>query len=418
MHYAQNFVGTGRAPKFDLIPETLDARQKVLDELQQGELPMLQPAIAAKIFLQWQSIVQSWRQEFTDVVVLGTGGSSLGAQTLVALKQGCCWQEAGHPRLHFLDNLDATTFGKLLENLDAENTGFLVISKSGYTAETLCQSLLLLQQLEGSVDVADQVLVITQKQPDSPLLQLSQKFNLKVLEHPVDIGGRFSAFTVVGLLPALLAGVDIKQVLAGAKDTIEAFTLQQKHPAVLGAQMHNVFLQDGYTSNVLMPYTDRLYPLSLWFRQLWAESLGKNNAGTTPVQALGPVDQHSQLQLYLDGPKDKFFTILKASATEDTKALDPETAGQLGLNYLAGKTMGQLNWAESLATVDTLVAAGCPTRTIDVTLDEQSLGALMMHFFLETILTAQLWQVNPFDQPAVEASKRLTKTYLLEGENS
>lgn len=415
MHYTQNLIGPESLLKISPSQVTLTARQTLLEDLQNGALPMLQPAIAMEDFSQWQSVADQWKQSFSDVVVLGTGGSSLGAQTLVALKQGHSWQEQGSPRLHFLDNLDASSFSKLLENLDIENTGFLVVSKSGTTAETLCQFLLVLQQLAGSIDVVEQICVITQKQPDSPLLQLSQKLNLKVLAHPEDIGGRFSVFTVVGLLPALMAGVDIENVVEGAQATIQSLMNDATHPAVLGAELHHALLQQGCINHVLMPYTDQLYPLSLWFRQLWAESLGKQGRGTTPIQALGPVDQHSQLQLYLDGPRDKFFTILVAKPDNDTEVVDPKLAKQLGLDYLAGKTMGQLNHAECRATVDTLVEAGCPTRSIDVSLNESALGSLMMHFFIETILVAHLLEVNPFDQPAVEMSKRLTKKYLLEG---
>ncbi|MEX2642839.1 MAG: glucose-6-phosphate isomerase, partial [Acetobacterales bacterium] len=170
----------------------------------------------------------------------------------------------------------------------------------------------------------------------------------------------------------------------------------------------------GVAMSVLMPYCDRLGTFAMWYRQLWAESLGKDGMGTTPVKALGAVDQHSQVQLYLDGPRDKLFTLmLLDSAGRGGRVESARAPGKL--SYLAGRTIGDLMEAEQNATAETLVRNGCPTRVIRLErLDEQALGALTMHYMLETIVAGRLMGVDPFDQPAVEQGKVLAREYLAE----
>ena len=167
----------------------------------------------------------------------------------------------------------------------------------------------------------------------------------------------------------------------------------------------------------MMPYADRLAPFALWFRQLWAESLGKDGAGTTPIRAIGATDQHSQLQLYLDGPADKVFTLITPALWGSGPRIDGTlAAAAAAAPELVGRTVGDLVAAQQRATAETLAAAGRPTRVIRVErVDERTLGALFMHFMLETILAAGLMGVEPFDQPAVEAGKQLARRYLEEG---
>ena len=170
---------------------------------------------------------------------------------------------------------------------------------------------------------------------------------------------------------------------------------------------------NGVTQTILMPYLDRLAHFGLWYRQLWAESLGKDGQGTTPIRAMGTVDQHSQLQLYLAGPWDKMFSVLRMDTKSEGRRVDPELLDDPRLDYLAGRRMGDLLDAEARATADTLIRNGRPTRQILIeTLDEDTLGGLFMHFMLETILAAHLLEVNPFDQPAVEEGKVLAREYL------
>jgi len=205
----------------------------------------------------------------------------------------------------------------------------------------------------------------------------------------------------------------------GAASVLDA-TLRAAHPRdaapILGAAVSVALAQErGIATTVLMPYVDRLAAFGLWFRQLWAESLGKDGKGTTPVRAVGVIDQHSQLQLYLAGPVDKMFTLVTLDMAGQGELMPPDLAGDPGLAYLDGRRMGDLLDAEQRATAATLIRNGRPTRLIHLArLDERSLGVLLMHFMLETIAAAELWGVNAFDQPAVEEGKVLARQYLSE----
>lgn len=336
--------------------------------------------------------------DYDDVLILGTGGSSLGGKTLYALRK----QEK--PRLHFLDNIDPNTFSSLFRTIDKNKTGVLAISKSGSTVETLMQLLVCYEYFEGN----GQFMVITEP-TQNPLRRLAETHGWTCLDHPTDVGGRYSCFSVVGLLPIILAGLDPHAFRAGALEVLTQSLSTDSPPALEGAAMA-VYLEShqGKTLSVMMPYADQLDSFSLWYRQLWAESLGKNGKGTTPIKALGTVDQHSQLQLYLDGPKDKYFTLIGTKwngvGTPIRSHLIPE---------FTGKTMGDLFAAEQRATYETLVRNDCPTRLITLDrIDEFHMGALMMHFMIETILCSYLIGVNAFDQPAVEEGKRLAREYL------
>jgi glucose-6-phosphate isomerase len=337
---------------------------------------------------------------FEDILILGTGGSSLGGKTLYALST------QDKPRLHFLDNIDPFTFKALFQKIDLTKTGIVAISKSGTTVETLMQLLTCLQHAE-KIDPAH-IIAITEPR-DNSLRKLAQSYGWYCLDHPTNVGGRYSCFSVVGLLPAILAGLDPRAFRKGANDVLRQHLTDPAPPALQGAAM-GVYLEKhhGKTLSVMMPYSDQLDSFSFWYRQLWAESLGKEGKGTTPIRALGTVDQHSQLQLYLGGPKDKFFTLLTLKwEGEGDKILSKDVPEFLG------KTMGDLFAAEQKATYQTLVNNGCPTRLITLDhLDEYHLGALMMHFMIETILASYLLEVNAFDQPAVEEGKRLAKEYI------
>jgi len=355
------------------------------------------------------------RQSVADIVVLGTGGSSLGGATLAALGT-----DAAAPRLHFLDNVDPDGFEQALAGLDPARTGALVVSKSGTTAETVAQALVLLPRLAaaGKDALAARAIVISDPAGTvTPIRRLAAHYGIPVMDHEPGIGGRFAALTNVGLLPAAIAGLDVGAVREGAVEAL-AMTLEApspaEAPAALGAALAVGLAEEaGIAATVLMPYLDRLAPLALWYRQLWAESLGKDGHGTTPNAARGTVDQHSQLQLWLAGPRDKMFTLILGAPEGTGPAIDTAPAGGDGLDYLAGRTMGDLLAAEQRATAETLARAGRPVRLLRVArAEERSLGALMMHFMLETILAADLLGVDPFDQPAVEEGKRLARDYL------
>ena len=362
----------------------------------------------------------------TDIVVLGTGGSSLGGQTLAQLA-GFAVPGVGAlrvpPQLHFIDNLDPESFGTLLARLPHATTRFVAISKSGGTAETLMQTIAALSAVKAQglqTRIPDIFLGISEPSKAGKangLRDLLAKYRVPVLDHDTGVGGRYSALTNVGLLPAAMLGLDIAAIREGA-GLVWAPVLAKKAvtqvPAAVGAALSIALSESkGKSVSVLMAYCDRLQRLTHWYVQLWAESLGKDGKGTTPLAALGPVDQHSQLQLFIGGPRDKLFTVVTVDTTDLGPRIDGELARIAGEAGFGGKTIGDLVAAEGRATAETLAKNGCPVRTIHVRkLDEESLGELMMHFMLETIIAAHLLGIDAFDQPAVEQGKMLAKKYL------
>jgi glucose-6-phosphate isomerase len=239
-----------------------------------------------------------------------------------------------------------------------------------------------------------------------------------MMDHDPGVGGRFSVLTNVGLLPAAVCGLDIGAIRAGAADAL-APVLANKQPndvpAAVGAALA-ASLAAGKTIAVMMAYADRLQMFTKWYVQLWAESLGKDGKGTTPLAVLGPVDQHSQLQLFIGGPRDKLFTVVTAAPGGRGPRIDASLAATAGEPGFGGKTIGDLVAAQGRATAETLAKNGCPVRTLHLDrVDEESMGELLMHFMLETIVTAHLLGVDAFDQPAVEEGKVLAKKYLTGG---
>jgi glucose-6-phosphate isomerase len=354
---------------------------------------------------------------FEHVVVMGSGGSSLSGKTLVALKDQGFGPVPGRPKLWFLDNVDPATFTTLLERLPLARTGFIAISKSGGTPETIAAFLTLTAALEaklGKTALATNVLAITES-ADNPLRRQATSMGCTILEHDPKVGGRYSALSLVGMLPAMIAGLDCAAVREGAASVLDpvlaANDVAGIAPAMGAALSVGLAREKGINITVLMPYVDRLNTFGSWYRQIWAESIGKQGVGTTPAIALGTVDQHSQVQLYLDGPADKLFTFLIQDTAGQGATLLP--GDDKALDYLTGHTMGDLLQAEADATATATVQAKRPTRVIRVAeVDERTIGALMMHFILETIFAAHLWKIDAFDQPAVEQGKVLTRQYL------
>jgi glucose-6-phosphate isomerase len=362
----------------------------------------------------------------TDVVFLGTGGSSLGGQTLAQLKDYAVpgtGRFAENPRVHFLDNLDPLTFGALLERLPLQTSRFVAISKSGGTGETLMQTIAVLSALDKAGlrrragELFFGISEPRRKGGRNALRDLLEPEGVAFLDHHTGIGGRYSVLTNVGLLPAAVLGLDLAAIRAGAARAYEPLSAggAAEAPAAIGAALNLAFAMEGKAITVLMAYADRLERFTRWWVQLWAESLGKDGKGSQPVAAIGPVDQHSQQQLYLAGPKDKLFTILTVGAAGQGPAIDPELAKRAGEPGFAGRRIGDLVAAQGRATADTLAKNGRPTRRMHVEkLDERAMGELLMHFMLETILTGYALGIDPFDQPAVEEGKVLAKKYLAE----
>ena len=387
-----------------------------------GTLPLLRLAEKRDDIATVLGYAALLRDGTSDLVFLGTGGSSLGGQTLAQL--------AGHavpgvgalrdpPRIHFMDNLDPDSYGALLARLPLKTSRFVAVSKSGGTGETLMQTITALDALKAArLDPHDHVLGITE--PAKPrkangLRDLLSIHQIRTMDHDPGVGGRYSVLTNVGLLPAAVCGLDIGAIREGAAAALAPVLANSPPgdvPAAVGAALA-ASLSASKTISVMMAYSDRLQMFTKWYVQLWAESLGKDGKGTTPIAALGPVDQHSQLQLYMAGPRDKLFTIVTASPAGRGPRINAALARMSGEPDFAGKAIGDLVAAQGRANAETLAKNGNPVRTIHLErVDERHLGELLMHFMLETIIAAHLLGVDPFDQPAVEEGKVLAKKYL------
>ena len=421
MHYRQDVSACLSSVSGQAYNDTLKDAEAALAwlcaEVDGGALAAFESCRHSADLADLEKLAGEFRQRCDRVAVLGIGGSSLGGQALCALSE-----DKAAPEVRFFDNIDPATLDTVFDGVAPERLGLVIISKSGGTAETLAQALTIVPQLAAGLGdgagegLRERVVVITDP-GGSPLRRFAADRKLNILDHDPGIEGRYAVFSLVGLLPALIAGVDATAVRAGAAETLSQALGAAKAadvPAAVGAAVSVALNRErGIGISVLMPYSDRLVKFVQWYRQLWAESLGKGGAGTTPVEALGAVDQHSQLQLYLDGPADKMFTLVTPDHAGAGAAIDPGLAGELGLDYLAGRTVGDLMAAEQRATIDALVAGGCPTRVLAVDrVDAATVGALMMHYMIESVIAARLFGVDPFDQPAVEDSKIRAREYL------
>jgi len=339
-------------------------------------------------------------------VVFGTGGSNLGARALINTS-------INQPEnILFFDNIDPLFFQSQILKLDIETTGFVVISKSGITPETL-------SQLGCVINIANEqsilntlyenTMVITESK-DSPLFNIAKKNNCLFLEHKNNIGGRYSVFSNVGMVPAIIAGLDVKKIHQGVLKIINQNNFINLFKF---AQIFKFCKSNNFSSNVLMTYSDGLSYFGKWYLQLWAESIGKKNRGVTALHAMGTTDQHSQLQLYLDGPKDKFFTFIKSNYKNKGLSIDSQIMKAESVDYLTNKKMGDLMHAEQEATIDTFKLNNFKFREILIdSIDEESIGMLMANSMIETIAACIYFNVDPFDQPAVEQGKILTKKFL------
>ena len=342
------------------------------------------------------------------IVVIGTGGSSLGAKALCALRGG----PGGDLPVVFCENADPDSLRDVANGF--ADTGILAISKSGATAEVLGHLALLWDAATGELGDAAAARFLAIAGPgDNPLRTMATARKIPVIDHDPDLGGRYSAFSPVGLLPVHYAGLDIGAVRRGASSVLDDLRSRgpESAPAVGAAAMVGL-MRAGRDVSIFMPYADRLRGFSHWFCQLWAESLGKAGHGAFPYPAVGAIDQHSQLQLWLDGPDNAAFTLIS-----------PRYAGGAPINTgvseaLDGRTLADLIAAQYHATADTLVAHGRPVRTFDITaasVGEAEVGALMMHFMLETVMAGHMLGIDPFSQPAVDDGKQRTRKYLSGG---
>ncbi len=360
----------------------------------------------------------------SDVVVLGIGGSALGPIALRTALRPPGWntlderRRDGKPRLHVLDNIDPVTIAALLDRLELARSLFLVVSKSGGTAETMAQFLVVRERLQkAKLPLSDHLVIVTDPTKGA-LRPIAQRDNIRSAEIPPNVGGRFSVLSAVGALPAALIGSDVRALLGGAQDMVRrcASDDPRSNPALAYAGLQ--WLADtrlGKPIHVFMPYSDTLRDFAAWFVQLWAESLGKvvpgtqQHVGPTPIAALGATDQHSQVQLFMEGPKDKTVTFVAvADLGVDVSIATSETDGS-DLAYLSGHSLAELLNVERRATAGALARRARPNMTIELErVDAHSVGELIMFLELATAYAGSLYGVNAFDQPGVELGKQFT----------
>jgi glucose-6-phosphate isomerase len=433
LDYNRMMAGTtGRgisADSLDAIAERFRAvHQDVQARREGGSLGFFALPSEAGVVEQIRQFADGLGQAFDNVVVLGIGGSALGTIALQNALLRPHWNELDgegrdyYPRLYVLDNVDPTTVGPLLDRLDPRRTLFNVVSKSGSTAETMAQYMIVRERLRQTIadDGYRGHLIFTTDPQRGVLRRIAEAEGIATLPVPPDVGGRFSVLSAVGLLPAALVGVDIEALLAGAAAMDERCRtpVLRDNPAGMFAALQYLAQQEaGASIHVMMAYSDRLYSMADWFRQMWAESLGKRmdlqgrevSTGPTPVKALGATDQHSQVQLYMEGPFDKTVTLLSARAPAADLEI-PRTYQDVDeLGYLGGRSLGQLLDAERQATSAALTAAGRMNMSLELPrVDEHSLGQLFMMLQVATVYAGAFYGVDPLDQPGVELGKQLT----------
>jgi glucose-6-phosphate isomerase len=420
--------GLGRPVLADLVSRFPGVQDEVRSRRRNGEYGFYDLADQAPTVEAIRRFAEGAGQAFDHVLLLGIGGSALGTKALMNALRPPAWNELSDeareyfPRLTVLENVDPATVAAALSRIDPRRVLVNVVSKSGGTAETLAQYLVVREWLEKAVgvDAAPRHLVFTTDPAKGPLRQLADREGIAALEVPPGVGGRFSVLSPVGLLPAALAGIDVDGLLRGARQALaraESDDLLQNGAALHAGLLWAADATQGAGIHVLMPYCDRLKEFSEWYRQLWAESLGKKLdrggkpvfTGPTPVGAIGATDQHSQVQLFMEGPYDKVVTFL---SVEDPGS-DVPIPGRPGLPeelaYLGGKSLGGLLRAEQEATSAALARMGRMTSTLTLPrVDAETMGELLMFFQLATGYAGVWYGVDPFDQPGVELGKKLT----------
>ena len=395
-------------------------------------------------YLQWMNLCYNeetlWyvkeyasmvKGRFENLLILGIGGSALGGIAVTKALLHPYWnflteeQRGGYPRIFFMDNIDPDTMTSLLESLDLSKTLVNVITKSGDTAETMSQFMIVKDLLEKELgDNYRYNIVATTDKRMGILRQISEQEGYKTFVIPDDVSGRYTVFSAVGLLPLALVGINLDEIINGVKDmdlSLKNTDIRQ-NIAAKNALIHYLLdTQKGKSMSVMMPYSSRLKYVSDWYVQLWSESLGKNtdregnsvHIGQTPIRAIGVSDQHSQMQLFNEGPNNKVINFIRVKNFDNVLDI-PSIFEYTGIGYLGGKTVNQLMDAEADATIVTLTDYNRPnvTFTLDK-IDGYHLGQLLYLFEFQTAISGELYNIDAYNQPGVEQAKNYT--YALMG---
>ena len=403
-----------RAPSAAAI-EAVQARRT--QDLRWLDLPYQDEVVADVL-----GYAESVRGRFQNVVVLGIGGSALGNRALHHALNGPFHDldpPAGQPRLYVLDNVDPEFMAEFLEHIDLRSTLFNVISKSGGTAETMSQFLLLRERLIAALgeDAHKEHMVLTTDAEKGVLREIVSREGYRSFIVPDGVGGRFSVLSPVGLLSAALVGIDVPELIAGAAEMDQRCrsTVLEENPALLHAGLqHLLHNTKGLPIAVSFVYSQRLAYVGDWYAQLLGESIGKRLSnsgeevfvGPTPVRAIGVTDQHSQVQLYVEGPYDKWFTLMGVEQPAKDVELPLMFEDLEGVAYLGGRKLSELFHAEREGTRIALTEARRPNCSITLeTIDARALGELIVMLEVSVAVMGEHYQINAFDQPGVEAGK-------------
>ena len=391
-----------------------------------GELPFWDLPFNNKMIDEVAEFANKTIDNFDDFVQIGIGGSALGP---IALHGALCHieynllskTERGGCRFFCPDNVDPDLFSGTLDVINLDRALIHIVSKSGGTAETISQFLIIVDLLKKKLGNVWQKHIVISTDPEKGILR---KFAIEndIKTFPIDsgVGGRFSVLTPVGLLPAAMTGIDIMELCAGARSVSESCfqtDIEFNPSAKFAVLLYLVQALKRKPIHVMFAYSNRLYPIADWFRQLWAESLGKKydlngnvvNTGPTPIKAIGATDQHSQVQLYMEGPNDKTVIFLKAKSFKSAVSIPSLEGEAVEADYLAGSELGKLLNIEQTATAFALTNAHRPNMTIELDhIDARHIGALLYLLESSVLYAGALYNVNPLDQPGVEQGKHAT----------
>ncbi len=412
-------------PKLEKAAEDLKAKRDA-GELQWMDLPYTQSEVVADILATAEYI----KENFDTFVVLGIGGSALGPIAVQQAINHLHYNElskekrGGYPRFYVVDNVDPERMSALFDVIDIEKTVFNVITKSGSTSETMSQFLIVRDMLKEKLgDSYNEHIIATTDSSKGNLIKIAKDEGFKLFYIPDGVGGRYSELCPVGLLPAAVCGIDIEEMLAGAAfmdENCKSSNVFENGP-YMAATLQYIAFNAGKNVSVMMPYADSLKFIADWYAQLWAESLGKEvdrdgklvYTGQTPVKALGVTDQHSQIQLYTEGPFDKVITFIGVDRYRASIDI-PHGYGDIpAVSFLGGHTLNELIKTEQMATEYALLKAQKLNRTITLPeVNEFTIGQLLYFLEVETAFMGELLNINAFDQPGVEEGKNATYAML------
>lgn len=399
--------------------EMRERYSRVQEELRSGKLGFAAMLDRPEYLQDLRRLVRERKNRVKAILHLGIGGSALGPQALhTALVR---YQDKTSPELVILDNIDPVEVRSVLRRLDLKTTLVHVASKSGETTETLAVFMIVVRELKKKLGPrwARQI-VVTTDPAKGFLREFAEKHGVARFEIPPNVGGRFSVLSPVGLVPLALCGANVEKILSGARRIGSRLKdlAARDNPAFMLALLHHVLdLKKGKSISIFMPYAEQLRDVAAWFSQLWAESLGKKlatdgavvHSGQTPVAALGATDQHSQLQLYNEGPKNKMVTFLAVGSLDRDLAIPRDFDPHGTVDYLKGSSLQEILDAERKGTESALTAHQCPNVRLQFPkVSAESIGELLFFMEMQTVYAGALYRVNPFDQPGVEHSKRVT----------